>query len=135
MDGISGVASIAGLISLADLVVKYSKLIGVWKDAPESVRRIKTLLVSLQPTIARLEELQALSEEALYKHGLNIVAFTADIQELQDLVDDMLDGTDRVRAWKRTQWMFGREGRATALAERLKSHITVFGLVMDLASQ
>ncbi|KAF8539944.1 hypothetical protein BDD12DRAFT_881451 [Trichophaea hybrida] len=135
MDGISGAASIAGLISLADLIVKYSKLIGVWKNAPDSVRRIQALLVSLQPIIARLEELQALSEDALFQQGLNIAAFTADMNELRDLADDMLGGEDRVRTWKRTKWTLRTEAQAIDLAERLKSHIAVFGIVMDLASQ
>jgi hypothetical protein len=135
MDGISGVASIAGLISLADLVVKYSKLIGVWKDAPDSVRRIQALLVSLQPIIARLEKLQALSEDALFQQGLNIAAFTADMKELRDLADDMLGGTDKVRTWERTKWTLRTGGQAKDLAERLKSHITVFTLVISLANE
>jgi len=135
MDVISGAASIAGLISLADLIVKYSKLISVWKDAPESVRRIQALLVSLQPIILRLEELQALSKETLLQQGLNIAGFRTDMQELHDLAEDMLGGKDRVGAWKRTKWTLKSEGQAIELGKSLNSHITVFGLVMDLVSQ
>jgi len=135
MDAISGVASIAGLISLADLIVKYSKLISVWKDAPESVRRIKTLLISLKPIIDRLEELQALSGEDLFLQGLNTVGFRADMKELRDLVEDMLDGTDRVGTWKRTKWTLRSEAQATELGKRLNEHITVFTLVMTLANE
>jgi len=127
--------SIAGLISLADLVLKYSRLIDVWKDAPASLRRINTLLVSLQPIVFRLEQLQELSEEALFRQGMNISAFRADIKELSNLADAMLGTKDKLELWKRTKWTLKANGQATELGDRLKSHIMVFGLVMDLASQ
>jgi len=47
-------ASIAGFIALADLVTRYSKLIGSWKDAPAVVARIRDSLSTPKSIFVRL---------------------------------------------------------------------------------
>ena len=114
---INDAASIAGLVSLTDVALKYSKLVDDWKDAPASIRRMKDLHHSLQRIIIRLEQLQELSDESLKEQGLSITGFRTHMKALGDLVDGILSGKDKVETWKRTKWTLKSNGAGCELHE------------------
>ena len=131
-------SGVAGLIGLADLIIKYSALIGAWKDAPEALVRIKDSLGTLHPIAERLGDIQRdmHTQDLLLANGLNLVAFTKNLKALDDLANDLLepDGIT-VKTWKRVKWTVSKSDYAAELGKRLDTHIGVFTLVMSLVAQ
>jgi hypothetical protein len=126
-------ASIAGIIALADLVLKYGKLIDRWRDAPSALRRIKETLSALEPVVAELTTLQS---SILSAHGLNLqlAAFSRDVHGLDKLVDSLLDG-DEVKIWRRTKWTMRKKEEAMEIEGRLAGYLREFMMVLAIVNQ
>ncbi|KAF8246409.1 hypothetical protein K440DRAFT_367698 [Wilcoxina mikolae CBS 423.85] len=133
MDPLSLTASIAGIIGLADLIVKYSKLIDGWRDAPSALRRIKETLSALEPVVAELTTLQG---SVLSANGFNIqlAAFSRDVQALDKLVDELLEG-DEVKMWRRTKWTMRKKDDALEIEARLAGYLREFMMVLAIVNQ
>jgi len=125
-------ASVAGFIALADLVTRYSKLIDSWKDAPAAVTRIRDSLSTLKSIVARLEELNLLSEDQLLRSGVNLAVLRQDMKALRELADDLQDDPS---FWAKTKWTLRKNEEAKELSRKLDSHVGVLNLVLALATQ
>jgi hypothetical protein len=128
-------ANVASIISLVDIIFKYSELLAIWKDAPPVLCRIKESLASLSPILVELRELHDLSQDALISQGINIAAFERDLKALDDLVNDMLGTEPRLKPWKRMKWTFQKNNEAIDIGKRLDSHLGVFTFVLMLANR
>ena len=128
-------ASIAGIIGFADLVLKYTAILSVWKDAPPALHRIKELLNTLSPILDELRELHKISHDTLLSQGINIGAFERDLKALADIANDTLVPGAKPKLLKGATWMLKHQNEATELGKRLESHIEVFTCVLSLVNQ
>lgn len=128
-------ASIAGIVSFADLVLKYTTILSVWKDAPPTLRQIKKSLTVLRPVLEELGELHNHSHDTLLTQGINIGLFARDLKALENIANDTLGPKPNPRLWKRTAWMLKYENEARELGKRLDSHIDVFTFILTLVNR
>ena len=129
-------ASVAGFVALADLlIIKYSKLVDAWKDAPSATVAIRDSLIALKPIVAALEGLNALSGEELFRKGLDIASFRRNMNALQELADDLLKPGADMKLWAKTKWTLGKNEKAKELSKNLDSAIRIFTLVLALVTQ
>jgi len=130
-------ASLAGFIALTDLlIIRYTRLVDAWKDAPTAVVAIRESLVALRPVLARLDELRALpTADPLFGTSLDTAPFRRILQALQQLADDLTTPAGDIRTWQRTRWTLGKNQRAAELNRNLDSLVALFNIVLLLAMQ
>lgn len=128
-------ASVAGIISFADLVLKYATILSVWKDAPPALHRINELLNTLSPILEELRELHTISRDTLLSQGINTGAFEQDLKALADIANDTLVPGTKPKLLKRAAWVLKHQNEATELGKKLGSHVEVFTCVLALLNQ